>query len=780
MQSNQSNVIEEIVQQLLINYKDLYNATQPIITTMDEKYVQQIWELLKRAIQEIQRKNNSGLSFEELYRNAYTMVLHKHGERLYVGLKGVVEDHLKTVREEVLRSVNSNFLETLNSAWHDHTTAMVMIRDILMYMDRVYVQQQNVDPVFNLGLTIFRDEIIRYGTLGDSLRNILLKMIAAERAGEIIDRLAVKNACCMLLALGVDSRNVYEHDFEVHFLRVSAEYFRSLAQKFLLENNAITYLRKVEQCIEDESTRTKFYLDSETEKKILKVLDQELIEKHMTTIIEMEGSGIYHMLTNDDIDDLSRMYRIIKRVKNGLTFMTDCISRYLRKKGESLVNEAIETEPGNSGRSPIQFIQSLMVLKDRFDHFLKDAFENDKSFKQKMQSDFEYFLNLNPKSPEYLSLFIDDKLKKGMRMLNESEQELVQEKSMVLFRFLQDKDIFESYYKSHLAKRLLLQRSISDDAEKSMVSKLKTECGCQFTSKLEGMFKDIELSNILMNDFKERHENFRDTVDITVKVLTSCYWPTQVALDCILPQAVAQSFDSYKAFYLAKHSGRKLNFNPMLGHADVKAIFYGGNATMDELSQQESDVAGPSSIPRKEEHKILTVSTYQMCVLLRFNVKPKITFQELAVETNIPEKDLKRALMSLAMAKSSQKILCRKGVGRDIENTDEFWVNDNFTSKLTRVKIQAVSVRAEAEPERKETRAKIDDDRKHEIEAAIVRIMKARKHLQHSVLISEVLGQLKHRFHPSPQLVKNRIESLIEREYIKRNEADIRQYDYVA
>lgn len=49
--------------------------------TMDEKYVENIWHLLKDAIQEIQRKNNSGLSFEELYRNAYTMVLHKHGER---------------------------------------------------------------------------------------------------------------------------------------------------------------------------------------------------------------------------------------------------------------------------------------------------------------------------------------------------------------------------------------------------------------------------------------------------------------------------------------------------------------------------------------------------------------------------------------------------------------------------------------------------------------------------------------------------------------------------
>lgn len=62
--------------------------------TMDEKYVNSIWSLLKNAIQEIQKKNNSGLSFEELYRNAYTMVLHKHGEKLYNGLRDVVTDHL--------------------------------------------------------------------------------------------------------------------------------------------------------------------------------------------------------------------------------------------------------------------------------------------------------------------------------------------------------------------------------------------------------------------------------------------------------------------------------------------------------------------------------------------------------------------------------------------------------------------------------------------------------------------------------------------------------------
>lgn len=83
---------------------------------MDEKYVESIWNLLRNAIQEIQKKNNSGLSFEELYRNAYTMVLHKHGERLYTGLKEVVTTHLeKQVREHQVKSEQKWYFSTFVS-----------------------------------------------------------------------------------------------------------------------------------------------------------------------------------------------------------------------------------------------------------------------------------------------------------------------------------------------------------------------------------------------------------------------------------------------------------------------------------------------------------------------------------------------------------------------------------------------------------------------------------------------------------------------------------------
>lgn len=54
-----------------------------------------------------------------------------------------------------------------------------------------------------------------------------------------------------------------------------------------------------------------------------------------------------------------------------------------------------------------------------------------------------------------------------------------------------------------------------------------------------------------------------------------------------------------------------------------------------------------------------------------------------------------------------------------------------------------------------------------------VRIMKARKNMQHNLLVTEVTNQLKSRFLPSPVVIKKRIESLIEREYLARANEDM-------
>ncbi|XP_052868042.1 cullin-3 [Anopheles cruzii] len=759
--------------------------------TMDEKYVESIWTLLKNAIQEIQKKNNSGLSFEELYRNAYTMVLHKHGERLYTGLKEVVTHHLETkVREEVLRSFNCNFLQTLNQCWTDHQTSMVMIRDILMYMDRVYVQQNDVDNVYNLGLIIFRDQVVRFPRIRDHMRETLLNMVMCERKGEAIDHIAIKNACQMLMVLGINQRWVYEEDFERPFLTQSAAFYKLESQKFLAENSASVYIRRVEARITEEAERAKLYLDESTESRIVEVVEDELIKKHMRTIVEMENSGVVYMLQNTKTEDLACMHKLFSRVGGGLKTIADCVSQNLRSLGRNLVKEE-----ENGSTNPITFVQNLLDLKDRSDHFLIHSFNNDKTFKNMISSDFEHFLNLNSKSPEYLSLFIDDKLKKGCKGMSEQEIETILDKTMVLFRYLQEKDVFERYYKAHLAKRLLLNKSVSDDSEKNMISKLKTECGCQFTSKLEGMFKDMSVSNTVMDEFKNHISNdctALEGVELSVRILTTGFWPTQsVTPNCNIPLAPRKAFETFKRFYLAKHSGRQLTLQPQLGTVYMNAEFYGvkvekekgdgscsSSAPSGSSSSPPATTSGSQDAPKRH---VLQLSTYQMCVLMLFNTRERMTYEDIQQETDIPSKDLIRALQSLSMGKQQQRLLVRTPkTSKEIVSTDEFYVNDAFVSKFHKVKIQTVAAKGESEPERKETRSKVDEDRKHEIEAAIVRIMKARKKMPHNLLVSDVTTQLKSRFLPSPVIIKKRIEGLIEREYLARTPEDRKIYVYLA
>ncbi|CAD5230943.1 unnamed protein product [Bursaphelenchus okinawaensis] len=742
--------------------------------TIDEDVVQNIWEMLKKALNEILKKKHSGLSFEELYRNSYNMVLNKKGEVLYEGLSNVLIKHLEEdVCKQVEESIGRNrFLDTLNSVWQDHETAMTMIRDILMYMDRVYVEQEKKEKVYNLGLRLFRNKVIDQHTINNHLKATLLSMIASERRKEAIQWLSLKNLIQMLSALGLDNRTYYEEQFENLFLQESAEFYRNAAQNFLQQNSASAYIRKVNECLQDEAQRAEKYLDKITGDKIVEVLKSELIESYMRAVIGMQNSGMVFMLTNEKFGELKAMYELYSKVQNGVAVMTEFLSTYLRSRGQALVQE-------NEQTSGVQFIQQMIDLKDLFDRFLSESFKSDKEIKQKMQTDFVYFFNLSQKSPEYLSMYIDDKLKKGLRSVNENDAEQVLDKSMILFKFLQEKDVFERYYKQHLCRRLLFGKSVSDDSEKSMIAKLRTECGCQFTSKLEGMFKDMALSETITSEY---HAHLaanpgadQSRIDLSVNVLTKVHWPTTQSEPCNLPLSATQAFAAFSDFYVSKHNGRRIYLNPALGSADVKAIFYGS------ASGRGDEPGSSNAVARREEHKILQCHTHHMIILMKFNERQKYTLKDLREATKIADKDFKRALMSLALGKVTQRILIRtKSNGKDLADDDEFIVNDGYTSKLTRIKIQMVSGRGETEPERKETRDKVNDDRKHEIEAAIVRIMKARKRSLHNDLITEVTNQLKIRFMPDPSVIKKRIESLIEREYLKRDDNDHRLYHYVA
>lgn len=205
------------------------------------------------------------------------------------------------------------------------------------------------------------------------------------------------------------------------------------------------------------------------------------------------------------------------------------------------------------------------------------------------------------------------KLRSGNKEATEEELEQILDKIMVLFRFIHGKDVFEAFYKKDLAKRLLVGKSASVDAEKSMLSKLKQECGGGFTSKLEGMFKDMELSKDINVAFKQHCGNAEreyTSIDLTVNILTMGYWPSYPLMEVTMPASLLELQSVFNKFYLQKHTGRKLQWQPTLGHCVLKATF-------DQ---------GP---------KDLQVSLFQALVLLLFNDHDVLSFEEVKAACSI-------------------------------------------------------------------------------------------------------------------------------------------------
>ncbi|KAJ3243119.1 hypothetical protein HDU78_000813 [Chytriomyces hyalinus] len=811
------------------------------------------WTTLSTAIVQIHSKNASSLSFEELYRSAYNLVLNKNGDKLYAGVKDLLVTHLSNTaskavvplfptcsaatgtnsvltRESLENESNSaaakmvkdaiaaglpngvasftggdEFLKLLKSVWDHHVTCMIMVRDILLYMDRVYVPTAKKPFVYDLGLDLFRDVILHNTVhpIREKLIETLMNQILLDREGDVVDKFAVKSMTDMLLSLSnanarvgsgsmsQSTMSIYELDFERPFLATSGAFYTLEAAHLLATCDARGFLLKIENRLLEEEERVKAYLSSSTGPKLRAVLESVLIADKVEELVYMENSGLVVMLSNNHTQDIARMYRLFSRVESGHATMRKCITAEIQDEGRK-INElygglAKPTPSSPSGAqgslaaaastspNPIQWVQEMLSIKTRFDGFISSCFDQDKKFVNCVNDALASVVNLNPQSPEYLSLFIDENLKKGgQKGKYEADIDAILDNTITLFRLLVYKDVFERYYKQHLARRLLFGKSLSEDAEKGFIGKLKIECGSAFTQKLEGMFTDMKVSEDVMSSFKALPSSVSNSdqsaIDLNVKVLTTTLWPTFPNHPVTYPPQLQSLLSRFETYYMsARHSGRKLTWQSTLGNMDLRANFPKG---------------------RKE----INVSLIGSILLLScFNDSDSsesaaaIPFSTIADTTGIPAPELKRALQSLSLGK--HKILLKSSKGKDVdENRDTFKFNLSFSSPLAKIKILTISAtstaasasNSEANAEREGTFSKIEDERKHQIEAAIVRTMKSRKRMDHANLVVEVTEQLKSRFMPHPSMIKTRIEGLIERDYLERDAKDRRMYMYLA
>jgi len=708
---------------------------------MSQTQAQEVWSSLDSSIQKIFLFEASSLSFEELYRKGYDLVIQKYGDLLYNGLSNSVRYQCKLISDKLSTQSDTALLETMNESWKNYKKAMEMVKDILMYMDRNYVKQKNVQPVFELGFTIFYEEVLKDSLVSKKVSDYMLESIQKERNGEVIERFLLKNITSMLVELGNNYRSPYKSIFEERFLEETRRYYETEAQELISGNSCTEFLRKAEARLKEEKERVQLYLSEPTETLVLSILDSVFIESYSNVLIGMD-TGCERMIRNQQIDDLRRLYQLFSRVPETLREISNCVGNFIQKEGKAILAE------NTHKKSPLELVNSLLNLRETFHDILNNAFNRGSMMETVMKISFENFINETTRTAMALTLYLDNLMRKEIRGMREEVLEQKLSQVVILFRFISDKDVFENFYRHYLSKRLLQNRSQSEDAEKLFITKLKTECGSHFTSKLEGMINDMQLSKSSNEEYQKAEER-----NIEVSVLTEAFWPTEQVTPMLLPQEVSYEAERFRRFYLAKHNGRRLTWKTSMGTAEVRAML-GDNWNRHELH----------------------VTTYQMAVVLLFNEREFLSFEEILKIYNINDSEFHRHVLGLVKS----QIICKSTEGKEIKNCTEFFLNPSFRSKLYRIK---VPILASKEPEiaasKEEMPEMVIEDRKHMIEASIVKVMKSRRQIDHSSLLSEVIRLISWRFVPAPKLIKNRIESLIEREYLERDSNTPNIYKYI-
>ena len=173
----------------------------------------------------------------------------------------------------------------------------------------------------------------------------------------------------------------------------------------------------------------------------------------------------------------------------------------------------------------------------------------------------------------------------------------------------------------------------------------------------------------------------------------------------------------------------------------------------------------------------ITLTTIQGIVLLLFSgVSQELTIEDIALLSGVSDKPTLKALLHSLSANPKYRLLSKTGNPKVIGEDDRFKSNGAFVNNLKKFRVPMPSLDSLSAGS---LEADVRKLREFQIEAAIVRIAKARKTVSHNDLNLELLHQIQF-FQPEKTMIKQRIGSLIERDYLKRNENDSSIYEYLA
>jgi cullin-4 len=731
---------------------------------LPQEFYQESWTHLARALDQVfSPSSRRPLSYEEHYRRVEDLCLHHLAKQLYADLQREVDGYLERVfREQLSDPVLAAMLHVAQGSaqavepterpafapvldvWRAFCERFRDIQAIFLYLDRTYAAESpQVPSLWEMALELFAKHMLAeqqrvlLPTLGAVLLEIELDRKGKQR-GDCSDLRAILRE--MFAPLGF-----YRTHFEPLFFQQTRAFYVAKGTEFVTQGTLSDYLAYFEHSTQAEAERCRLHLEPSTEKPLFAIL-HDVLGRHCVSV--MMDRGLESLLDAVSLTDLRRLYVLLRSIDE-LWRLVPRYSDYIRVRGTQIVNDRARDH---------EMIERLLALLDRAEQTEREAFQADVRFHNAAQTAFEAALNTRQPTPaERLARSFHDLLRVSSTSIPEPDIRRKIGKLLELFRYLSGKDSFLAFYKKYLAQRLLFDLTASTACEQYVVELLRAECGAVYVNHLVNMLKDMDLSQDLLQEYRMGPGSGSSRLpSFTCKVITQAYWNSSESFLLQVPPGLESQQRSFHRFYHARFSGRRLIWEPSLSSAELRVQFANGE-------------------------KVLHVTLSQAVVLLLFNERDAWTLAELQQQTGIADSaELERILDSLS---SSQCPVLIRERGAEAASSGpvtapaRYRFNADLQTSRRRLRLLDIAL-LERQPEQVPSAPVASPDRQHQIDAAIVRLLKKQKSLSHADLVQQLGAELC--FGPSVSDVKQRVESLLQREYIGRDERDPNLYHYVS
>ncbi|CAD8085033.1 unnamed protein product [Paramecium sonneborni] len=720
------------------------NPYEKIKQDLDIKMLNQRQNILR--VLNGQQKVFNAKEIIDAYTDIYNYIIQgeQQGKKMYELFKHYNENFLKESEEIVRKSYGTeNFLaEILNQhqIYEYHTR---ILKNYFIYLDRSLVQASNnfnQYPLLNLQAkqqyyTLFYRKL--FNNIKEEFKNKLKQdRIQYDKEVQLLLQRVYKIIYEMkTIPQDKDNRELIQDEIKEESKNYYQLYYSNIKQQSFLDQ-----FKSLVQFKEEELSRIKLVFgQNELQKDLFDIFNQNIIDNYAMDLSQENNDTLKYIIVQDYFQEFSQMVQFFDHFNSNTHILVQKFQNIIIQQG-SQINQELQHEIAEQKKKQFQekeqqykYLDQLIYLQQSYKSLIFYYAENNKILLSNLNSAFQ---KITAQVDQY---FIMQQLLQGLdsfyknKLINFEEEKQLSQFIQILECF-QEKDLFLKNFYYRLAQRILTQFNYHSDIDKQIIDQFRKTFGPQHTENLASMMKDHEQSiyeaNITFNE-----------IEIQARILQKVCWPE------IQPYL---SLDKILIFQQLK-SAFKQKFNSQQEKNKLVDLFWQDQISMIEIQFKTN-----------KDYRV-TIGVVCGAILLEFNEKnlPQ-TIEQLQEKIQVNQQFLVNQINLLEKV----KLIIKEG--------QAYKFNEEFSYKTQKIKLSIVLDQyIEYQQEY------VENDRKNALQAAIIRIMKAKRIYSFQQLIISVKEQLK-MFKPLEKDIKQGIEILMDQEYLKRNLLNINELIYVS